>query len=175
MTKKESEEVSAAIVECFPGVTCKCYHGGMGHAARKAVHLAFLQDQVQVVVATLAFGMGIDKPGEEVELSNRKRVQRQFYASHGLLLRQFMFCASQALAICLRFLKSQIHFFFLVPDSKHQNPKKSNTNKQTCDWWCIGVCPRPWRAITSKLEEQAETAKLRSVCCFGLATTALVS
>jgi len=47
MTKREAEEVSAAVVECFPGVTCKCYHGGMGHAARKAVHLAFLKDEVR--------------------------------------------------------------------------------------------------------------------------------
>ena len=38
------------------------YHAGMGQAARKNSHKAFLGDEVKVVVATVAFGMGINKP-----------------------------------------------------------------------------------------------------------------
>ena len=38
------------------------YHGQRSPEDRKAVHLKFVQDRVTVVVATLAFGMGIDKP-----------------------------------------------------------------------------------------------------------------
>eukprot|EP00729_Bicosta_minor_P013919 gene13919-18873_t len=38
------------------------YHGSMGPVARKESHVAFLTGQAPVIVATEAFGMGIDKP-----------------------------------------------------------------------------------------------------------------
>ncbi len=38
------------------------YHGGMGKEERERTQLAFLEDRTEVMVATLAFGMGIDKP-----------------------------------------------------------------------------------------------------------------
>jgi ATP-dependent DNA helicase RecQ len=44
-------------------VRAEPYHAGMSHVQRADVHRAFVHDEVQVVVATLAFGMGIDKPG----------------------------------------------------------------------------------------------------------------
>ncbi len=37
------------------------YHGSLDPAARKEAHLAFLTSQSPVIVATTAFGMGIDK------------------------------------------------------------------------------------------------------------------
>ena len=45
------------------GVTAAAYHAGMRAADRKRVHGLFTADEVDVVVATSAFGMGIDKPG----------------------------------------------------------------------------------------------------------------
>ena len=38
------------------------YHAGMDDAARKANQEAFIRDATDVIVATIAFGMGIDKP-----------------------------------------------------------------------------------------------------------------
>jgi len=40
----------------------QCYHGGMAAGARESLHEDFLDDRVPVMVATSAFGMGIDKP-----------------------------------------------------------------------------------------------------------------
>ena len=37
------------------------YHGSMGPVPRKEAHVAFLTGQAPVIVATEAFGMGIDK------------------------------------------------------------------------------------------------------------------
>jgi ATP-dependent DNA helicase RecQ len=44
------------------GVRAASYHAGLPSAERERVHEEFLADGVDVVVATSAFGMGIDKP-----------------------------------------------------------------------------------------------------------------
>ncbi|HET6361746.1 MAG TPA: ATP-dependent DNA helicase RecQ [Gemmatimonadota bacterium] len=44
------------------GVSAVPYHAGLPEAERHANQEAFARDQVDVVVATIAFGMGIDKP-----------------------------------------------------------------------------------------------------------------
>jgi ATP-dependent DNA helicase RecQ len=44
------------------GYAAAAYHAGLPRERRAAVLDAFLADQVEVVVATCAFGMGIDKP-----------------------------------------------------------------------------------------------------------------
>jgi len=43
------------------GVRAESYHAGMGPADREATQEAFRRDGIDVVVATIAFGMGIDK------------------------------------------------------------------------------------------------------------------
>ena len=41
---------------------CRAYHAGMTPKNRSEAHKKFVNDVIQVVVATVAFGMGIDKP-----------------------------------------------------------------------------------------------------------------
>ncbi len=43
------------------GIPAAAYHAGMGAEERTAVQDAFIRDDVEVVCATVAFGMGIDK------------------------------------------------------------------------------------------------------------------
>lgn len=45
------------------GISARAYHGGMRTEARGEVQEAFQTDKIRVVVATIAFGMGIDKGG----------------------------------------------------------------------------------------------------------------
>jgi ATP-dependent DNA helicase RecQ len=59
-TRRLAEELGAELVEA--GVSATVYHGGMGRAARTSAQEAFMEDTVDVVVATTAFGMGVDKP-----------------------------------------------------------------------------------------------------------------
>ena len=44
------------------GVRAAAYHAGMDSAQRSRIQDAFLMQEVDVIVATIAFGMGIDKP-----------------------------------------------------------------------------------------------------------------
>lgn len=44
------------------GIECLTYHAGLTVKQRKNVHEKFVRDRVSVIIATIAFGMGIDKP-----------------------------------------------------------------------------------------------------------------
>lgn len=59
-TRKEAESYAEALRA--KGLTTASYHAGMKAADREAVHTGFRDDEYEVVVATSAFGMGIDKP-----------------------------------------------------------------------------------------------------------------
>ena len=57
-TRKSTEEEAARLKE--DGWRVDAYHAGMTGPDRDAVQCAFMQDQIQIVVATNAFGMGIE-------------------------------------------------------------------------------------------------------------------
>ena len=59
-TRKDAERFADAVVG--EGIRAAAYHAGMRADDRERVHEDFLAGRVDVVVATSAFGMGIDKP-----------------------------------------------------------------------------------------------------------------
>ncbi len=58
-SRKEAEALGAELNEKFPAAA---YHAGMTADVRDRVQRAFQADELEVIVATIAFGMGIDKP-----------------------------------------------------------------------------------------------------------------
>lgn len=58
-TRKKVDELAAALREA--GISSATYHAGMQNDERAASQEAFVHDEVRVMVATNAFGMGIDK------------------------------------------------------------------------------------------------------------------
>jgi DNA topoisomerase-3 len=58
-TRKEAEALGE---ELRAGFSAAAYHAGMTGVARDRVQSAFLAGQLEVIVATIAFGMGVDKP-----------------------------------------------------------------------------------------------------------------
>lgn len=59
-TRKETERLSAHLSQL--GVPALAYHAGLDPAVRSAHEDEFLRHDGVVIVATIAFGMGIDKP-----------------------------------------------------------------------------------------------------------------
>jgi len=59
-TRRITELVTRALLRT--SVRAAPYHAGLTAGTRRRVLRAFLSDQVRVIVATSAFGMGIDKP-----------------------------------------------------------------------------------------------------------------
>lgn len=60
LSRKRVEEVAARLRA--EGIPADPYHAGLADGERQRVQDAFQRDDLQVVVATVAFGMGIDKP-----------------------------------------------------------------------------------------------------------------
>ncbi|TPK00976.1 MULTISPECIES: DNA helicase RecQ [unclassified Mesorhizobium] len=60
LSRKKTEEMAAFLEK--NGVTALAYHAGMSKEAREANQNAFMTLSGVVMVATIAFGMGIDKP-----------------------------------------------------------------------------------------------------------------
>ena len=59
-TRKECEEMAAGLRRS--GIEAAHYHAGLSSADRSDVQERFMTDELPVVVATIAFGMGVDKP-----------------------------------------------------------------------------------------------------------------
>ncbi|MBU6303190.1 MAG: DNA helicase RecQ [Verrucomicrobia bacterium] len=59
-SRKGTEEMAAALAA--EGIPALAYHAGLEPGLRSENQEAFLRDRVRVICATVAFGMGIDKP-----------------------------------------------------------------------------------------------------------------
>ncbi len=60
LSRKRVEELAETL--CINGIKALPYHAGMDSLVRSANQDKFLMEEVDVIVATIAFGMGIDKP-----------------------------------------------------------------------------------------------------------------
>ncbi|KAH3768080.1 mediator of RNA polymerase II transcription subunit 34 [Pelomyxa schiedti] len=59
LSRKDSETVAEQLSS--KGIKARCYHGNMEAYQREEIHRAWMNDSIQVVVATVAFGLGINK------------------------------------------------------------------------------------------------------------------
>ncbi len=60
LSRKKVEELAEILVA--NGIKAKPYHAGMDSQTRTETQDDFLMEKIDVIVATIAFGMGIDKP-----------------------------------------------------------------------------------------------------------------
>ncbi len=60
LSRKKVEELAETL--SLNGINALPYHAGMDSAVRTSNQDSFLMEKVEVIVATIAFGMGIDKP-----------------------------------------------------------------------------------------------------------------
>ncbi len=60
LSRKKVEELSAVL--CANNIKAAPYHAGLDTLTRSTTQDDFLMERIDVIVATIAFGMGIDKP-----------------------------------------------------------------------------------------------------------------
>ena len=59
-SRKDTEDLAARLRDT--GLDAQPYHAGLENEVRRQTQESFVHDRVPIVVATIAFGMGIDKP-----------------------------------------------------------------------------------------------------------------
>ncbi len=58
-TRKETETLKQILLDY--GIECDAYHAGLLPSQRTKIHHEFLDNKLQCIIATISFGMGIDK------------------------------------------------------------------------------------------------------------------
>jgi ATP-dependent DNA helicase RecQ len=58
--RKKTEEISKLLM--YKQISAKAYHAGLKYDDRKTIQSEWIENKIQVICATNAFGMGIDKP-----------------------------------------------------------------------------------------------------------------
>ena len=59
LSRKSTESIASYLLS--KGIEARCYHAGLSKEQKEQTYSDFVADRVQIVVATIAFGMGIDK------------------------------------------------------------------------------------------------------------------
>lgn len=59
LTRKQTESLAKKIQQT--GLNAACYHAGLSSNERSRIQKSFITDKTQIICATIAFGMGIDK------------------------------------------------------------------------------------------------------------------
>lgn len=110
-TRKGVDELHDKLVQ--HGYTAGKYHAGLSDGARSLAHHEFLHDKVQVMVATVAFGMGIHKPDIRYIIhQDTPQSIEQYYQEigragrDGLPAECLLLNSSQDLVLIRNFLKS---------------------------------------------------------------------
>jgi ATP-dependent DNA helicase RecQ len=81
-SRKQTEEITAYLAT--KGVKSRFYHAGMEAAARSRSQDEFLQEDGVVMAATVAFGMGIDKPDVRFVMhANMPKSMESYYQEIG--------------------------------------------------------------------------------------------
>lgn len=61
-TRSEAERLAWALERLFPELGVEAYHAGLGPLPRREAQERFMEGSTRIMVATTAFGMGVDKP-----------------------------------------------------------------------------------------------------------------
>ena len=82
LRRKDTEKMAAELSQL--GITAQSFHAGMSVAAKQQVQRDFINDDLKVVCATVAFGMGIDKSNVRYVIhSNMPRNIESYYQEIG--------------------------------------------------------------------------------------------
>ena len=134
-SRKDTEEMALTLRE--RGFTAEPYHAGLEPDVRRATQERFIRDRTPIVVATIAFGMGINKP--DVRLVAHYDIPKSiesYYQETGRAGRDGL--PSECVLYFSYAGKSRQEFFI----NQVEDPRGTGTSPQTAGAGHIAVQPR---------------------------------
>ncbi|OGT64939.1 MAG: ATP-dependent DNA helicase RecQ [Gammaproteobacteria bacterium RIFCSPHIGHO2_12_FULL_45_9] len=127
LSRKRVDEVAAKLQD--QGFSAKPYHAGLSAHQRQKTQAAFKQDDIHIIVATIAFGMGIDKPNVRfvVHYDLPKNIEG-YYQETGRAGRDGL--ASEA--ILLYGLSDMVLIKRLIEEIASESQKRIESHKLNC-------------------------------------------
>ena len=137
-SRKETEAIALDLKN--EGFKAKPYHAGLDSLTRKKNQELFIKDKINIIVATIAFGMGIDKPDVRLVLHySFPKTLEGYYQEIGRAGRDGL------PAECVMFYTyadARKHEFFINQMNSEEAKKSSIKLKQVMDYADLNSCRR---------------------------------
>jgi ATP-dependent DNA helicase RecQ len=147
-SRRETEKLTEILRD--EGIDAGAYHAGLSPEKRSDVQDAFVRDDIHVVVATIAFGMGIDKP--DVRLVIHKTFPKTiegYYQEIGRAGRDGL--PSDVVMLYSAGDKMKLDYFLRQMQDTVQRDKEEKKIKEVMDYAQSLVCR--WQWITNYFGE----------------------
>jgi ATP-dependent DNA helicase RecQ len=123
-TRKKVDDITSKLQSA--GISCLAYHAGLPIEQRQQAQQAFQRDDINIIVATVAFGMGIDKPNVRfiVHFNIAKNIEN-YYQETGRSGRDNL----PAEALMLYALSDLVQVKVMLEKTENQNQRRIELHK----------------------------------------------
>ena len=150
-SRKDTEKLAATLR--LYGVAAAHYHGGMESSKRASVQERFIRDDVLVIAATVAFGMGIDKSNVRLVIHRTfPQTMEGYYQEIGRAGRDGLL--SDCIMLYSAGDKIKLDYFVRGMPDENERQKTSAMIHEVMDYAESRVCR--WRALLTYFGETTE-------------------